>query len=154
MNSHDLTTKLAPTTCTWRSSSSTHSNSKSSTAVTANNGPAPSPPTGVFQAADMPDPLVGRDILTQAITRQSLMHEGLILRHWVGQLTVEQLDDNTLRAQSYVMVYVVPNQTLLDGDVHFRHHTLCDDELIRTNDSWLVRTRYVQTDGAYKSTKR
>lgn len=107
-------------------------------------------PDGVFQAADMPDPLVGRDVLTNAITHQSVMHEGLILRHWVGQLTVEQLDDNTVRAQSYVMVYVVPNRTLLDGDVHFRHHTLCDDELVRTDGTWLVRNRFVTTDGAYK----
>ncbi|MFG2885259.1 nuclear transport factor 2 family protein [Streptomyces sp. NPDC048297] len=108
-------------------------------------------PDGVFQAADMPEPLVGREILVKAIERQTGMHEGLILRHWVGQLTVEQLDDDTVRAQSYVMVYVIPNRTLLDGDVHFRHHTLCDDELVRSADgSWLVRKRFVATDGAYK----
>jgi len=107
-------------------------------------------PDGVFQAADMPEPLVGREILVKSIERQTALHEGLVLRHWVGQLTVEQIDADTVRAQSYVMVYVIPNSTLLDGDVHFRHHTLCDDELVRSDGTWLVRKRFVATDGAYK----
>ncbi|GGZ00947.1 nuclear transport factor 2 family protein [Streptomyces nitrosporeus] len=105
---------------------------------------------GVFQAADMPDPLVGREILVKAIERQSARHEGLVLRHWSGQLTVERIDDDTVRAQSYVMVYVTPDRTLLSGEVHFRHHTLCEDELVRANGTWLVRKRFVETDGEYK----
>ncbi|OLZ71636.1 hypothetical protein AV521_12025 [Streptomyces sp. IMTB 2501] len=107
-------------------------------------------PDGIFQAADMPEPLVGREILTKAIELQTTKHEGLVLRHWLGQLTVEQIDENTFRAQSYVMVYVTPDRTLLSGEVHFRHHTLCDDELVRVDGSWLVRKRYVETDGEYK----
>ncbi|MCG3039762.1 nuclear transport factor 2 family protein [Streptomyces fenghuangensis] len=107
-------------------------------------------PDGVFQAADMPDPLVGRDMLTKAIERQTGLHEGLVLRHWMGQLTVERLGDDTVRAQSYVMVYVTPDRTLLSGEVHFRHHTLCDDELVRVDGTWFVRNRFVETDGDYK----
>jgi hypothetical protein len=107
-------------------------------------------PDGIFEAADMPEPIVGREALAMASDHQNARHEGLILRHWVGQLTVEPLEDGAVRAHSYAMVYVIPNTSLLEGDVHFRHHTLCDDELVRSNGSWLVRHRWVATDGAYK----
>ncbi|MDX6364834.1 nuclear transport factor 2 family protein [Streptomyces sp. NPDC058274] len=150
MNSHDLSTKLVPGDLFLEIQQFYSLQLKILDRGDGEQWAQTFTPEGVFQAADMPEPLVGREILVKAIERQSALHEGLILRHWVGQLTVEQLDDVTVRAQSYVMVYVTPDRTLLNGEVHFRHHTLCDDELVRSNGSWLVRKRFVETDGAYK----
>ena len=107
-------------------------------------------PDGIFEAADMPEPIRGRAALARAVEYQNAKHQGLILMHWVGQLTVEPLEDDAVRAHSYAMVYIIPATTLLEGEVHFRHHTLCDDELVPHNGTWLVRHRRVATDGAYK----
>jgi hypothetical protein len=107
-------------------------------------------PDGTLQAAGMPEPIRGREALALAVDQQNAKHEGLILRHWVGQLTVEPLEDDAVRAHSYVVVYVIPNTTLLEGDVHILHHTRCDDELVRHDGTWLVRSRRVAIDGASK----
>ncbi|MFH9469752.1 nuclear transport factor 2 family protein [Streptomyces clavifer] len=150
MNTHNLTTKLAPHNIYLEIQQFYALQLKILDRGDGEQWARTFTPDGVFQAADMPTPLTGRATLTKAIEHQTHKHEGLILRHWLGQLTIEQLDDNTVHAQSYVMVYVIPNQTLLDGDVHFRHHTLCNDKLTRTNGTWHVNNRYVTTDGNYK----
>jgi hypothetical protein len=98
---------------------------------------------GVFAAAGL-EPVAGRSTIATAAgeARARLAAAGHQHRHWIGMLTVERGDGETLIATSYAMVIDVP----LGGDPKLHRSTVCTDELVSGPAGWLVRHRRVTRD--------
>lgn len=100
---------------------------------------------GVFDANGLPAPAKGRATIEAAAraAQDRLAEEGLVHRHWLGMVTVEEADDGTIRSRSYALVIQVP----LGGTPALHRSTVCEDTLVRADDgSLLVRDRRVTRD--------
>jgi 3-phenylpropionate/cinnamic acid dioxygenase small subunit len=102
-------------------------------------------PEGVFAAGGLPEPVRGRAAIAAGASQVASQYAqaGIRRRHWIGMLTVESRDDGSVRARSYALVLEIPR----GGDVITRRSTVCDDELVPSGGTWLVRHRRVIRDG-------
>lgn len=100
---------------------------------------------GVFDANGLPEPAKGREAIAagaRAATSR-LVTEGLVHRHWLGMLTVDEQPDGTVAARSYALVI----QTEQGGASVLHRSTVCEDLLVRADDGSLrVRDRKVTRD--------
>lgn len=101
-------------------------------------------PDGVFGANAFPEPTVGRDALTAAArdTRAGLDAQGMVHRHWLGMVTADPAGDDTVVARCYALVIATPK----GGQPVIHRSTVCEDELQRSGDGFLVRHRWVTRD--------
>jgi len=99
---------------------------------------------GSFAANAHPEPTVGRANLAAAVrrTHQELQAAGVKHRHWLGMLSVDALEDGTVRAFSYALVIATPK----GGQPVIHRSTTCSDILVPNGDSWLVQRREVSRD--------
>lgn len=98
---------------------------------------------GVFSSNGMQKSLTGRDELLAAAekTVASLASEGTTRRHLVSVLTVDDADENGVRARCYVPVVDTRN-----GVAALHVSTVMHDRLVFSADGWLVRERTIHRD--------
>ena len=95
-----------------------------------------------FDSNAMPAPLVGRETILRAATEHNRMHQaGTQRRHLLSNLALAPGRDGTVTATSYVTI-VETHQ----GTTALRFSTVLEDELVRADGGWLVRTRRVRRD--------
>lgn len=102
-------------------------------------------PDGVFAAGGVPEPVRGRETIAlaaRAVADQFADAE-IARRHWIGMLTVDRRDADTVDARCYAPVLEIP----AGGEVIVRRSTVCDDVLVQGPDGWLVAYRTVTRDG-------
>ena len=99
---------------------------------------------GSFAANAHPEPTVGRAAIEAGAGRTvaELASDGVVRRHWLGMLSVEPRADGTLRTRCYALVISTPK----GGQAGVHVSTSCDDLLVRSGDTFLVRERYVVRD--------
>ena len=102
-------------------------------------------PDGVFSQNVAPVPLRGRAAIAAAASRriEKLRSDGLVRRHWLGMLDVEQRPGGTLWTRYYALAMATPSGGRLDVYVS----TVNEDILHQTGDGLLVRQRQVLHDG-------
>ncbi len=91
---------------------------------------------GVFQANGLPEPSRGREAIAAGALRagQALEQAGLVHRHWLGMVTVDEQPDGTVTARSYALVLQIP----LGGEAKIHRSTVCQDVLVRAEDGTLL----------------
>lgn len=95
-----------------------------------------------FASNAFPAPLVGRETLFRAATEHDdLRQSGTRRRHLLSNLSIASREDGTLSATSYVTI-----AETREGTTALRFSTVLEDELVRENGEWLVRTRRVKRD--------
>ncbi|MET8772661.1 nuclear transport factor 2 family protein [Streptomyces sp. NPDC004658] len=101
-------------------------------------------PEGVFAANAHPEPTKGREAITAAAraAHEQLAAAGVRRRHWLGMVAVDGRDGTKVRARCYALVFEIPR----GGQAVLRLSTLCEDELERTEDGWVVGYRTVTRD--------
>lgn len=104
-------------------------------------------PQGVFAANAHPEPTKGREAIAAAAgaAHGQLAAAGIRRRHWLGMVAVDGQDgqDGTkARARCYALVFEIPR----GGQAALRLSTLCEDELERGPQGWLVTHRAVTRD--------
>jgi hypothetical protein len=99
---------------------------------------------GTFIASGHQAPTTGRADLTAAVlaTHAELAASGIVHRHWLGMITVDQGSDGTVLARSYALVIA----TRRGGGSVIHRSTTCDDVLLRDGDGFLVQSRSVTRD--------
>lgn len=99
---------------------------------------------GVFAASGQPAPVRGRHAIAAAAraAREQLDNARVVHRHWLGMLTADPQDDGSVRARCYALVISTP----LGGSPAIHRSTICEDELVPADGSWLVRRRVVTRD--------
>jgi 3-phenylpropionate/cinnamic acid dioxygenase small subunit len=99
---------------------------------------------GTFVASGHQSPTTGRADLIAAVraTHAQLAASGIVHRHWLGMITVDQGSDGTVRARSYALVIA----TKRGGDSVIHRCTTCDDVLVRTGADFAVQSRSVTRD--------
>jgi 3-phenylpropionate/cinnamic acid dioxygenase small subunit len=100
---------------------------------------------GVFEVGGMPEPARGREVIEKGArqTAEGFADAGVVRRHLITMLTVDPDDDGTLRARSYAVVLEIER----GGEVTVRRSTVCEDDLVPSGETWLVRHRRVTRDG-------
>ncbi|RKT55611.1 nuclear transport factor 2 family protein [Saccharothrix australiensis] len=99
---------------------------------------------GSFAANARPEPVVGRAAIEAgalAAARQ-LASEGIVRRHWLGMLSVEQLPGGRVRARCYALVISTPK----GGQAGVHVSTVCEDVLVPDGGSFAVQERRVTRD--------
>lgn len=102
-------------------------------------------PDGTFVAPGRPEPVSGREALAKAAAVATAEHaeQGLVLRHWLGMLTLTPRPDARVFTRCYALVLVTP----LGGTPTLHRSTVCEDLLSRQDDgTWLVEHRRVSRD--------
>lgn len=104
-------------------------------------------PQGVFAANAHPEPTRGREAVAAAAraAHEQLAAAGVRRRHWLGMVAVdgpEGAGGTKVRARCYALVFEIPR----GGQAVLRLSTLCEDELERGPQGWLVRHRAVTRD--------
>jgi 3-phenylpropionate/cinnamic acid dioxygenase small subunit len=99
---------------------------------------------GTFMASGHSAPTTGRADLAAAVRagQAELAASGIVHRHWLGMITVDQGDDGTVRARCYALVIA----TRRGGDPVIHRSTTCDDVLLRAGDGFVVKSRSVTRD--------
>jgi hypothetical protein len=92
-----------------------------------------------------PQPARGREAILTVIRRahEELQELGVQHRHWMGMLAVDQVDDQTVHADSYALIIAIER----GGSPVVDRSTRCHDELVRAGDDWQIHTRRVHHDG-------
>jgi bifunctional aromatase (cyclase/dehydratase) len=100
---------------------------------------------GVFHQNVDPAPLEGRPAIAVAARRriETIKSDDLTRRHWLGMLETDEQPDGTVRTRYYAMAMATPQGGRLEVYVS----TVSEDVLVRTQDGWLVKHRYVVHDG-------
>ncbi|GAB3795659.1 nuclear transport factor 2 family protein [Micromonospora zhanjiangensis] len=100
---------------------------------------------GVFAQNVKPEPWRGRAQITERMTvgLARVAASGLVRRHWFGMLAARPDGPDLVRTRYYAVVY----QTPWGGRAEVYLSTMCEDELVRTDEGWLVRYRMVAHDG-------
>jgi hypothetical protein len=101
---------------------------------------------GTFGQDTRPEPRRGRSVIAERmrLSAARLASEGLIRRHWVGNLTVTPGPDGSLLTRYYALVVDTPR----GGPAALRLSTVCDDVLVPDGaGGWLVSARYIHHDG-------
>jgi hypothetical protein len=98
-----------------------------------------------FRLPGRAEPVRGRANLEAAAraTAADLAERGETHRHWHGMVAVEPIDQDTLRARCYALVFATPR----GGEPRLHRTCTCDDTLVRVDGGWLVRDRTVTRDG-------
>jgi 3-phenylpropionate/cinnamic acid dioxygenase small subunit len=101
---------------------------------------------GVFEASGAPGPVQGREAISTAA--QDVVDQfaaaAISRRHLISMLTVDPLEDGTVRARSYALVLEIP-----DGrEAAVQSFSTCDDVLASEDGRWLVRARRVTREDA------
>jgi len=88
---------------------------------------------GTFIASGHQHPTTGRAGLIAAVraTHAELAASGIVHRHWLGMIIVDQRTDGTVHARSYALVH---------------RSTTCDDVLVRAGAGFAVQSRSVTRD--------
>jgi 3-phenylpropionate/cinnamic acid dioxygenase small subunit len=95
-----------------------------------------------FGSNAMPAPLAGRDAIRRgAREHDNLRQAGTRRRHLMSNLSIVPGEDGTVRATSYVTIVETR-----EGTTALRFSTLLEDELVREDGEWLVRTRRIKRD--------
>jgi len=99
---------------------------------------------GTFIASGHQAPTTGRPDLAAAVRagQAELAAAGIVHRHWLGMITVDQCGDGTVRARCYALVIA----TQRGGDSVIHRSTTCDDVLLRDGDGFVVESRSVTRD--------
>jgi SnoaL-like protein len=101
---------------------------------------------GTFGQDTRPEPRRGRAVIAERmrLSVARLAAEGLVRRHWVGNLTVRPGPDGTLLTRYYALVVDTPG----GGSATLRLSTVCDDVLVADGaGGWQVSARYIHHDG-------
>lgn len=99
---------------------------------------------GTFIASGHQAPTTGRADLAAAVRagQAELAAAGIVHRHWLGMITVDQGGDGTVLARCYALVIA----TQRGGDSVIHRSTTCDDVLLRDGDGFVVESRSVTRD--------
>jgi 3-phenylpropionate/cinnamic acid dioxygenase small subunit len=99
---------------------------------------------GTFIASGHQAPTIGRADLAAAVRagQAELAAAGIVHRHWLGMITVDQGGDGTVLARCYALVIA----TQRGGDSVIHRSTTCDDVLLRDGDGFVVESRSVTRD--------
>jgi hypothetical protein len=99
---------------------------------------------GTFIASGQQAATSGRAKLAAAAraSQAELAAAGIVHRHWLSMITVDQGSDGTIRARCYALVIA----TQRGGDSVIHRSTTCDDVLLRDGDGFVVRSRSVTRD--------
>jgi len=99
---------------------------------------------GTFVATGHQAPTTGRANLAVAVRagQAELAAAGIVHRHWLGMIAVDQGGDGAVRARCYALVIA----TRHGGDSVIHRSTTCDDVLLRDGDGFLVQSRAVTRD--------
>jgi|HubBroStandDraft_1064217.scaffolds.fasta_scaffold02909_11 hypothetical protein len=102
-------------------------------------------PDGVFAQNVAPAPLCGRAAIAAAASGrvETLRREGMVRRHWLGMLEVEQRQDGTVWTRYYALAMGTPR----DGPLNVYVSTVNEDILLQTADGLRVIHRQVLHDG-------
>ncbi|GHF65872.1 nuclear transport factor 2 family protein [Streptomyces thermodiastaticus] len=94
-----------------------------------------------------PRPAHGREAIVAVIRRAhaELERRGVQHRHWMGMLSIEPVDENTVRATSYALLMAVGRGAVPVID----RSTECHDLLVRVDGDWQIRERRVLHDGKH-----
>ncbi|MES4905962.1 MULTISPECIES: nuclear transport factor 2 family protein [unclassified Streptomyces] len=99
---------------------------------------------GVFAANAHPEPFSGRAAIAAGARQATddFAARGVRRRHWLGMLSLEPKDENTVFVRSYAQVLETPRA----GQPVLRASTTCADLLVRRDGRWLVLDRRVHRD--------
>ncbi|AHI01186.1 nuclear transport factor 2 family protein [Kutzneria viridogrisea] len=99
---------------------------------------------GVFEANAHPEPSMGRAVISAAVRQAhaKLTEAQEVRRHWLGMLTIDRGEDDTLFVRSYALIVA----TKKGGTPSIAFSTLCEDTLVQDGGSWLVKYRKVTRD--------
>lgn len=94
-----------------------------------------------------PKPAHGREAIVAVIRRAhaELQSRGVQHRHWMGMLTVDPVDPDTVRATSYALLMAIGR----GGAPLIDRSTQCHDLLVRVDGDWQIRERRVLHDGMH-----
>jgi len=99
---------------------------------------------GTFIASGHQHPTTGRAGLIAAVraTHAELAASGIVHRHWLGMIIVDQRTDGTVHARSYALVIASKR----GGSSIVHRSTTCDDVLVRAGAGFAVQSRSVTRD--------
>lgn len=99
---------------------------------------------GSFAPPSLPEPVVGRRALADAVTKAAaaLAETGETHRHLLGMVAVEQRADGALGVRSYAQIIATPR----GGSPRLHLMCVCDDVLVRVDGELKVRERRVTRD--------
>jgi 3-phenylpropionate/cinnamic acid dioxygenase small subunit len=99
---------------------------------------------GTFTASGHPAPTTGRSNLAAGVraSHAELAASGIVHRHWLGMISVDQGGDGTVRARCYALVIA----TQRGGSSVIHRSTTCDDVLLRDGGGFMVQSRSVTRD--------
>ncbi|WP_285735159.1 nuclear transport factor 2 family protein [Nocardiopsis sp. ATB16-24] len=100
----------------------------------------------VFEEASRMAPLRGREAIAAScrVRAERLEAEQIDFRHWLAMLDIRPQPDGTLHTR----VYALAMRTGRGGPLDIFASVVCRDELVQSDDRWLVRHRELQHDGA------
>ncbi|MFH8443866.1 nuclear transport factor 2 family protein [Streptomyces sp. NPDC018026] len=98
----------------------------------------------LFVSNALPAPVRGRETVRESTRRFGAARaaRGVVRRHLLTSLTVDDLPDGALATRSYVLLVETPR----GGGPQAYLSTVCADEVIAGDDGWQVRSRTVQRD--------
>ncbi|CAL9573643.1 nuclear transport factor 2 family protein [Streptomyces sp. enrichment culture] len=98
----------------------------------------------LFVSNALPAPVRGRETVRESTRRFGAARaaRGVVRRHLLTSMTVDDLPDGALATRSYVLLVETPR----GGGPQAYLSTVCADEVIAGDDGWQVRRRTVQRD--------
>ncbi|MFF4251881.1 nuclear transport factor 2 family protein [Streptomyces sp. NPDC001663] len=99
---------------------------------------------GVFAANAQPVPAVGRAAITEAAAKATAAYAeaGVQRRHWLGMVSVESATASAVTARCYALVIETPR----GGRPEIKASTLCEDRIVRVDDTWQIQDRRITRD--------
>ncbi|MFJ6072549.1 nuclear transport factor 2 family protein [Streptomyces sp. NPDC093065] len=98
----------------------------------------------VFVSNALPAPVRGRETVRESTRRFGAARaaRGVVRRHLLTSMTVDDLPDGALATRSYVLLVETPR----GGGPQAYLSTVCSDEVVAADGGWQVRRRAVQRD--------